>query len=130
MNTLKKKKVAFIAAWLVALLVIGLVTFGLSQTLRGTERQVFTMVESVQDDFKDPDSVELVGGTLLSTGDLMCTIRAKNGFGAFDTEQYIITENGEIYANTGKYEITGCDSAFNNKDDFNVDRINKKLKSE
>lgn len=130
MDTLKKQKTAFIAVCVVCVLVLTLVVFGLSNSLSGNDRTVFIMVDSVHEQFKDPESVELVGGTLLDSGNLVCTIRAKNSFGALDTQQYIITKNGEIYANTGEFAITDCDEVFNNKDNFNVEKINKKLQSD
>lgn len=130
MDALKKNKMSFIALCAAILLVFTLVVFIMSQTLTGDDRQVFIMVDSVHEQFKDPDSVELVGGTLLESGNLVCTIRARNGFGGLDTAQYIITENGEIYANEGEFAITDCDDVFNNQDSFNVDKINKKLQSD
>lgn len=75
------------------------------------------LVEAIKDNFKDPDSVQVVDGYWawsrepdeLNDGEyrIICTIRAKNSFGGYGNP-----ESYDIYGGRGYYHIAGQKSVY------------------
>ena len=93
----------------------------------GNDRIALDLIIEARENFIDPTSVQLIGGTLLDDGTLVCKLRSANGFGIPSVSQYIIYPDGMIIENTGILRINGYDNLFGDVDSLNIKKINRHL---
>ena len=119
----KKRKTIIIAAVIIALLFSIVAIQG--TVLTGDNKIAYELILDASKHFKSPSSVRVVSGTVLngkdsSEGDnvVWCGISAINGFGVRSTSYYYISEDGTVM----ETDYSGAQ-----RQDINVDKINKKL---
>lgn len=89
--------------------------------LIGDDKAVYDIVASCADSFKNPASVRIISGTY-DDGDLFARISAENGFGAFSTDNYMMSNNSCYSDDSG-----GAKSVYRNSSDFHTGPINHAL---
>lgn len=87
--------------------------------LLGDDKAAYDIMVACADNFKDPASLRLVSGTLGVDKDcLFVRVRAKNGFGAYNTADYFFSAGGWAL------EEDETSSLYDAKD-FNCEKINR-----
>jgi len=115
----KNKKIVCIVV-IAAIIVAGFLVVN-QNVLMGDDKIAYELVLDAADNFKDPSSVRLTGGTLGVDKDcLFCGISATNGYSARGTSYYFIMDGSIL-------EEEDPTSFYTNKDYFNIEKINKKL---
>lgn len=115
----KNKKVGVLVAVLVAILVGVWVN---QNVLFGDDKIAYDIMVTCSSSFKDPASLRLVSGTLGVDKDcLFVRVRAKNGFGAYNTTDYYFSDSGAVLED----EEAENDVLYSETEDFNVEKINR-----
>ena len=121
--TQKKQVSKYFVIGLFVVLIIGIFMVS-TNTLSGDDKIAYDLLSSIQGNFKDPSSVQLVGGTVSSDGDtLYARISATNSFGARGTDNYIVEKGSVLQWDDSTY------SYIFETDGLNLKKINKKLSS-
>lgn len=115
----KKALIGVCAA--IAICISSAVPFMQGFILVGDDKAVYDIMTSYAGNFKNPASVRIISGTY-DDGDLFARISAENGFGAYTTENYMVSDNYCCADNSGL-----ADSVYKNSADFHTSPINHAL---
>lgn len=112
---INRKIVIIVAVLLIAVLGVWIS----NNVLWGNDRIAYEIMVECADNFKDPSSLRIVVGRLGVENDcLFVRIRAKNGFGSYNTGDYFFSASGWVL------EDDDIDSLLNNPN-INASKINR-----